>query len=146
MAGTRRGFDGDTFRNGIRVAMGMGMPPDTADQPEFHWKDVTSSETPASTDGVPFDPNTVEARTSPTPVKVTCGIRYVDAAGVQTNLGLLTPAGVILSLLDEEYARVEGCDWVVIAGTKYTYLRTAIPGGMFSVASYEMHFETVNQP
>lgn len=143
MAGSNPDFNSSEFRSGIRTAMTMGSPVD--DVPVFHFPDTSTSDTPAAADGVPFDPSTVEDITTGETVSVTCGIEYSDYAQVTTNIGVLTPSAVRISVLDTEYEQIKGCHKVVIGDNEYIYSHTMLPSVMFDVQIFDVIFRAVDQ-
>lgn len=135
------GFDATDVRNGLRTAFRVGMPPLTAEQPVFFIPSVPLVQTEAvDGDGVPFDPDYQPARTPPRQVKgVPCAIEYRDGEGKLENFGVVSPTKVVLTLLDEDYAKVKDFEWVVISGVRFWYRRTETTKGLVSVGLYRIH-------
>lgn len=123
-------FDRDAFRNGILIAMSVGLPEDEVLQPTFFFPEAVGNITPADDDDVPFDPAARPTRTAPPSVRVVCAVEYQDREGRPVNFGTVTPSKVELTLLDAEYQKVKGFDHVVIGGGRYDYRRTPPPVGM----------------
>jgi hypothetical protein len=48
---------------------------------------------------------------------------------------------VVLTLLDQEYARVKGFSYVIIAGDRFFYRKTEPPVGLDVVAVWTVHCE-----
>lgn len=143
MAGTNPGFSAEAFRNGIRVAMNMGLaePPDA---PVFHFPSVRSNSlgAPADQAGLPFDPD-IDVDTTPTqaPVSVPCALEFFDSNGQPARgFGTIHPTRVEVTLLDEDHAQVEGCSHVVISGETYHYRQTIPQVGLFDVEVFQMMF------
>lgn len=110
-------------------------------QPGFYFTQPTDTSTYSADDaGVPFDP-TVHTTTPPTgPVFVDCAVEYFDAENQPTTFGLLAPSRIVVTVLDEEYQLIQGCDYVVIHGDRYNYRRTEPPTGLFDVGVFSLHF------
>lgn len=133
------GFNADAVRNGLRLAMQVGLPPTSSDQPTFYMPLVTTSTEPLDQSGVPFDPSYQPTRATRVAVTVPCAIEYHDNDGKLENFGVIVPAKVKLILLDQDYAKVKGFEYVVIAGIRYFYRRTETPIGLISVGVYTVH-------
>lgn len=147
MAGAFPGGASDAFRDGIRFAMEMGAAPEETRQATFFFPSqlifVDAADEDARVDqaGVPFDPSVPVRRETPDPVRVPCAIEYYDANGVQVGeLGIVAPTSVKVLLLDQEHAKVEGCERVVIDGDEYWYRKTQPPMGLFDVGIFEVWF------
>lgn len=141
MAGTSRisGFDATSVRNGLRLAMQVGLPVNTADQPTFFMPQVTVAPTePLDQEGVPFDPSYRPTRTR-TSVTAPCAIEYQDGSGKLENFGVIAPTKVVLTLLDQDYLKVKGFEYVVISGTRFFYQRTETAKGLVTVGLYKIH-------
>lgn len=140
MAGRNSGFDARAFRTGIRFAMQMGAPPLDGEQAIFYFPSQLVYNTNVDAEDVPFDPNATVVRITPPPVKVACAVEYQDATGAMTDFGVVTPAKVAITLLDEDYEKVKGCSYVALRGEKFNYRSTEMPSGLFDVGVYVMHF------
>lgn len=140
MAGSNAGFDADGFRDNIRLAMAMGAAPDVENQVAFHFPSQLVYNASADGAHVPFDPAATITRTEPPPVRVDCAVQYVDEENQPSSFGLLAPSRLIITLLDEEYAKVKHCSYVVAQGDRYDYRRTEPPSGLFDVGVFTMHF------
>src|SRR6478736_5379704 len=77
------GFNADEVRNGIRLAMRVGLPPVEADRPLFIWDTPPEVEADEDTSGIPFAwdaaPATPTAAPKP-PRREECAIEYIDEA------------------------------------------------------------------
>lgn len=135
------GFDATAFREGILTAMQMGAPPDVNDQALFHFPNLLVYNGSADGANVPFDPAGTVTNHAPDPVRVDCAIEYFDAENQPTGgFGLLAPTRISVTMLDDAYAKVKGCAYVVIAGDRYDYRRTEPPVGLFDVGIWTIHF------
>jgi hypothetical protein len=134
------GFDAAGFREGILTAMTLGAPPDVNDQALFHFPNQLVYNAVIDGDNVPFDPAATVTNVTPAPVRIDCAIEYFDAENQPSGFGLLAPTRIAVTMLDDAYAKVAGCGYVVIAGDRYDYRRTEPPVGLFDVAVWTMHF------
>lgn len=134
-----RGFNASAVRAGLRTAMRVGLPPETANQPAFYMPRVETSTENSDSEGVPFDPSYRPTYSAPTVVRVPCSIEYVDGDGKISGFGIVQPTKVILLLLDTEYAQVKGFEYVVISGIRFFYLRTETEKGLVSVGLWKIH-------
>jgi hypothetical protein len=134
-------FDAGAVRAGLRLAMQVGLPVISSDQPTFFKPAVVTGDGSHTLDqqGVPFDPTYRPTQTKPAGIKVPCSVDYVDAAGNLVAMGTVSATGIVLTLLDEDYLKVKGFSYCVIAGIKYNYKRTDVPQGLVSVGIYAIH-------
>lgn len=132
----------------MRFVMGMGAPVVDADQATFTFPNqlvYNASDTgDHDATGVPFNPSIPVTRVTPDPVKVPCAVEYYDADGVVTEFGLVTPSKAIVTLLDEDYAKVKEANAVILAGERFRYQKTEFPSALFDVGLYTMHFVADN--
>src|SRR5438309_2807566 len=119
MAGRNSGFDARAFRQNIRFVMQMGTPPLEGEQAAFYFPSQLVYNTPVDADDVPFDPSATVTRIVPPAVKVPCAVEYKDVNGELTDFGVITPSKASITLLDEDYAKVKGCSYVVLRGEKF---------------------------
>lgn len=138
------GFDSEAFREGIHIAMSVGLPPELSDQPTFVTPaPVVDTGVDRDESGVAFDwqePRTKAA--ADTATQVPAAIEYFDADGQLANFGSMSASKVVITLLDEDYELVKGFSYVIIGGNKYTYERTEPPLGMVDVAIWRIHCRT----
>lgn len=135
-----RGFNADAVRKGLRLAMTVGLPPLSSEQPVFYMPRVMDIPTEnVDSEGVPFDPTYAPTFTPPVTKKVPCAVEYVDGEGKLTGLGVVSPTKVVLTLLDQDYRTVEGFEYVAIGGVRYWYRRTESPKGLVTVGLYKIH-------
>lgn len=134
-------FGADAVRAGLRTAMYVGLPPLKEAQPTFFFPS-TPVTTGALTDqeGVPFTSGGTVTRTPLKPsVQVPCAVEYVDGDGKLENFGVVAPSKVKLTLLDEDYAQVQGFLFCVIGPNRYYYRRTEAPTGLITIGLYTVH-------
>lgn len=140
MAGTNPGFDSQAFRDGIHFAMQMGLPPAESEQPLFEFPSQLVYTGSADDEDVPFDPDLTVQRTTPDPVRVPCAVEYFHDEGQLTNFGLQQPTRIRVTVLDEDYVLIEGCNACIIKGDRYKFRSIEPPGGLFDVGYYLLHF------
>lgn len=149
------GFDANSVRVGLRLAMTVGLPVAESDRPAFYMP-VTGGYVPISggvvsgaaidAQGVPFGAGLQMQRPARTVVAgVPCAIEYQDVAGAFGPFGETSPSRVVLTLLDQDYAQVKGFEFCVIGGTRYNYLRTEAPKALVSVGLYRVHCAAEDQ-
>lgn len=136
-----QGFDADAVRAGLRLAMQVGLPTVTADQPTFF---MPTTITPTGSrvldgQGVPFDPANQPTRSATDKRQVPCAIEYSDGPGKIENFGVVTPSKVILTLLDEDYTTIQGFSFVVISGQRFNYAFTEPAQGLVDVGVWRIH-------
>lgn len=145
MAGQVPGFVPAEVRAGLRLAMNVGLPTVTEDQPTFFFPATASTVGPADEDAVPFDVSQRRVVAPRRSVRVPCAIEYFDNQGKIENFGLIVPSKLELTLLDEDYAKVRGFEYVVIGGNRYWYSRTAPPLGLVSVGVFTIYCTAEDQ-
>ena len=140
MAGKNSGFNAKAFRQNIRFVYNMAAPPLEEEQATFYFPSELVYNVGTDAEDTPFDPQATVTRNQPDPVRVPCSIEFKDTAGQVIDFGLITPAEVEITLLDEDYEKVKGCSYVVLRGEKYNYQQTYAPSGLFDVGLYTMSF------
>lgn len=139
MAGALAGFDPAEFRAAIHAVQEMAMPTVDTDRPTFHFPPVYAPDATVDEENVPFDPMVQRLPASQRPpVQVLCGVRFMDRDGELTNLGQVAQTLVELSLLDTEYALVDGFDIVTLGEDRYAYRYTKPPRGLGPVGIYQV--------
>lgn len=136
------GFDATAVRNGLRTAFTVGMPPNTADQATFFKRGtVTTSARPVDQEGISFNADPVHRREHPMlpGIQVKCAVEYMDGTGKIENFGVIVPSKIVITLLDEEHALVEGFEYVVIRGQRFFYRSTEAAAGLISVGVFKVH-------
>lgn len=137
------GFNADEVRAGLTLAMNIGMPVELEEQPVFVFPGgILADGSKRDSAGVPFDWEAGRDRSPDVTVQVPCAIEYVDGAGKLEGFGVVAPSKLVLTLLDVDHAQIEGFSYVVIAGNKYNYRKTAPPLGLVSVGVYQVHVES----
>lgn len=145
MAGSVPGFNPDEVRTGLRLAMNIGLPPVETDQPTFYFPRAASTTGAADEDAMPFDVTKRRVLDPPRSVRVPCAIEYFDNQGKIENFGVIVPSKVELTVLDEEYEKIKGFEYVVIGGSRYWYSRTATPAGLVSIGVFTIYCTAEDQ-
>lgn len=134
------GFDAAAVRAGLRLAMQVGLPTVTADQPTFFMpQTVTTDGHILDGSNTPFDPEYTPTRSTRVTHQVPCAIEYTDGSGKIAALGIIDASKVILTLLDQDYDIVEGFEFVVITGQKFFYSATEPQLGLVDVGVWRVH-------
>lgn len=133
------GFDADAVRAGLRLAMTVGLPTATADQPTFFMPQSSTSTNTLDQTGVPFNPTASVAKSTRITHQVPCAIEYRDGSGKLTPFGEVVPSKVVLTLLDQDYTTVQGFEFVVITGQRYFYDHTEPGQGLIDVGIWKVH-------
>lgn len=144
MAGKNSGFDAKAFRTAIRSVYQMAAPPVSDEQATFYFPAQLVYNVGTDAEDTPFDPTATVTRTQPSPVKVPCALEF-KGANQDTDFGLIAPARIAITLLDEDYAKVAGFSYVVIRGEKYNFDRVDPPNGLFDVGLYTVHVSAESQ-
>lgn len=140
MAGTDPRFPTATVKAGIRFAMEMGAAVDPSDRAQFFMPVTVVYDKGVDGDGVPFDPTaTITSNPTPTPIVVDCAIEYRDASDQPTPFGFITPAKVVITLLDEEFAQIDGFKYVVLRGEKYFFHHHEPAIALFDMGVHTLH-------
>lgn len=134
-------FDADAVRAGIRLAMQVGLQISSTDQPTFYMPvTVTGDGTHAlDANGVPFSASYTPTKSTRVTHQVPCAVEYHDGDGKIASFGIMVPAKVVLTLLDEDYAVIKGFEYVVISGNRYFYSRTQPQVGLVDVGVWTIH-------
>lgn len=132
-------FPSDEFRSAILSTMVMGTPNRTEEKAQFFWE--TNKEyqiqdrknRPYSlTAATPVEDNT------PDPVFATIAVEYIQRNPSGTALGEFDKARAVLTILDTEYANVEGADWVKLGGDEYD-INYVVVEALFDVDVFTVH-------
>jgi hypothetical protein len=146
MAGKQAGFSAKDFRKNIRFVFDMAAPTVDGEQATFYFSDGVAYAAPVDQEDVAFDPHAAVQTTqvAKAPVKVSCGVEYLDAQGNPVEFGIVTPARARITMFDEDYAKVKGCIFVALRGERFNYRNTEYPQGLFDVALYTLNFTAVD--
>ena len=142
MAGTDIRFNSANFRSAIRSAMIMGLPNHVSERATFKWA-VQNDYAYEDPNTRPYDwtSNPVTSTVHPDvqiPVAIEFTIRSSTGAG-DTMFGKMQQSRLVLTILDEDMAAIEGAQIVSIAGDEYEIDFTEPPTGLFDVTIYRIH-------
>lgn len=142
MAGALDGFDENEVRAALRLAMRAGAPNNPDHQVTFRWKEV---KTYASADpaGKPYDYSSspVTDETHPD-VKVPAAVEYLQPASTELTAGEMDRLPAKLTLLDEDYAQVEGAGTVLIGGMEFDIAFIEPPQGLATIDVVVVHLSS----
>lgn len=144
MAGKNNGFNAKAFRSAIRQVYTMAAPPVSDEQATFFFPPQLVYNVGTDAEDTPFDPSATVTRTQPPAVKVPCALDFKGVSEM-SDFGLLSPAKIAITLLDEDYAKVAGFAYVVIRGERYNYASVDPPSGLFDVGLYTVHVVAESQ-
>lgn len=141
-------FDNEGFKRAIRFAMQMGKNPEEDRRPKFvrrsstvtYWlNNVELSSAPRmDRDGKPLNPDIEVRRPADTFLEVDCAIEVVKADAEELPVGNFRPTKIIVTLLAEQYAEVEGCREMVYNGDRYVFGYEPESNGLFDVGVYSL--------
>ncbi len=117
-------FDRSSVLAGIHLAMEFGQPNTATDRATFYMPRTVTASGNLDQDDVPMNPNNLRNFSSLVKKTVKCAVEYFGAQGKDTNLGVMVPDKVKLTLLDPEFDQIEGFEYVVISGSKYLYWKS----------------------
>lgn len=132
------GFDKSAVMAGLKKAMQFGAPTRVEDQATFYKVTTTTDEVPRDDDFIPFDPEAVRTA-KPTAIRVDCSVEYVDRAEGTEQFGAITPSRIKITLLDPEYQKVKGFQYVVAGGDRYNYRLTEPPVALGNIDVWVVH-------
>lgn len=145
MAGKNAGFNAQKFRKNIRFVMEMGAPPADGERAIFYMPSTLVYNRGVDESDLPFDPNSTVVRQPSPPIVVSCAVEFRDVDDLPTDFGDIVPAKAVITVLDEDYARIKGCEYVTLRGERYKYHHVEAPLGLFDVGIYTLHFRAVDQ-
>lgn len=138
-------FNGPTFRNAIRFVFEMETSNDPNSAITFHFDDTVSFTGPRDGDDVPFDPRTPVVRTQHTTVRVPCDVEFQKAGDEPTAFGVVVPAKVKVTLLDQDYEKIKGASYVTVGGDRYAYHYEQPDYALFDVGIHEILYTAENE-
>lgn len=141
MAGTNAAFNSQAFKDGIHLAMNMALPGTVADRATFQWR-VEKTFAKQDNANRPYDwTSTAVTSNERADVQVSCAVEFAartTTAG-ETPLGKFDSTRAIITLLDEDYALIEGADTVLLGQNTYDVDFVAPPIGLFEVTIYQLY-------
>lgn len=155
MAGTDSRFSATKFRDGIRFAMEMGFPEDTAQQVTWQWR-TERTFSKADSGGEPFTwtSGEVTSTTTVSDLIVDCAVKFNTVGGTSrvggTGLGIFDTAKIEVTMLDTDWdvllahgGRVP--DQAVVDNTIYVVQFVAPPVGLFDVTIYQIFLNAIDE-
>ncbi|NUS01920.1 MAG: hypothetical protein HOV97_05075 [Nonomuraea sp.] len=143
--GLNADFDAANFRNMIKATMQMGAAPDPDKRPKFirksttrtYWKNgVQLAQAPRmGREGEPLDAE-IEVRVA-APVVITdadCAVSIERVDADELPVGNFRQTKAVVTLLDVDYAKVDGCKEMTYNGDTYRYGYEPEVNGLFTVA------------
>lgn len=132
-------MDPSRVREGLRLAMRVGLPPEAGLRPRF-WvpsgRGVTAGV--ADGEGVPLDPSVDHRAESGRYVDgVLCALEYTERPGVQLDWTQVLPSVVTVTVLDEEYRRIKGFTHMLIGGEKFKLRNENMPLGLGAIGVHQ---------
>lgn len=140
MAGSNPDFDSADFKSGIRFAWTMAEPINSQDQISFFFPTVKTYDKTVDQSGVPFDPTATFTSSTPDPISLTVGVKYKDGSNVTTPFDDASPRTIDVTMFDDDYAQIQGCEGAILGGVRYILQSTAAPSGLFNVGIYTLSF------
>lgn len=141
------GFNEAQFRDAIKFAMKMGTPEAVNLRPTFRWTTVKTF-TKADSGGKPWTKNATPIATESRPdVQIDCAVEFVTRSTLSggTAIGDFDTPRAKLTVLDVDYASIEGADQVILGGNTYKVDFVAPPDGLFGVTVYYIHCSAVDE-
>lgn len=134
-------FNAARFRSAIRNVMTMGLPNSTAEQATFRWTPVRTFD-PESPAHDPYGwTQTATSTTTHADVIVPVAVELSSrpTGSVETSLGEFDVTWAKLTVLDTDFAFVDGADQVILGGGTYEIQFVEPPQGLFEVTIYTVH-------
>jgi len=142
------GFDAEAFKTAIRNAMLMGSPNQTAMKATFRWKEDKTYANSAP-GGRPYNLRATPAADD-TPEDVVLdyvAVQFIARSTLSGGTAVAefdTPRAII-TMFEEEYEQVHGCNRVVLGGNTYRVDFWAPPTPLFSVDVFHLHVSAVDE-
>lgn len=140
-------FDADAFRTAIKNTMKMGAPTDASERATFIWTTVKTFSR-ADSGGKPWTKDATAATVvTHDPVQVDVAVEFIPRATIAsgTPMGAFESPRAVITVLDEDYALIEGANKVLLGGNSYTIDYIAPPVGLFDVTVYEIHCSAIDE-
>ena len=129
----------DKVREGLRLAMRVGLPELEADRPTFYLPAVSTATDEQDSEGVPFDVASPVTVVAPEGIQVPCAYEETARDPREVDFATVTPTRLKLTILDEDLALVAGFVRVVIAGEPFGYEREGTPNGLGDVLVHTIY-------
>lgn len=146
MAGTNSAFDGDLFREQIRSAMRMGLPGTVSDRATFQWR-VSKTYPKQDVTARPYDwTDTPVTEVERDDVQVPVAVEFSRTGDTMDNpVGSFETPRAVITVLDEDYAEIEGASHVLLGGNRYFIRFVAPPMGLFDVTVYQIYCQAMDE-
>lgn len=131
-------WDPTSILEGLHTAMAFGEPNRVGDKATFCWYETTDPTVPVDDDGVPFGVDQRRTRVLKS-LQVPCAVEFVDRADQQETFGVIQATKVKITLLDPDYQKVAGFEYVVLGGDKYVRRITEPPVALGSIDVWTVH-------
>jgi hypothetical protein len=147
MAGSNPAFNAAAFRTAIRNTMTMGSPNNPAERATFRWKierefDIDDpAHKPYDWTSTPT--NEITHPDVQVPVAVEFSAR--PSGSNQTQMGEFDTSRAVITILDEDYVKVQGADVILLGGNAYGIQFVGPPMGLFEVTVYQIFCEAVDE-
>ena len=147
VSGFGTAFNSATFRTAIKNTMKMGSPTKTEEKVTFKWTTVTTYAKADSAGKAWKKDAAVVSTVTHADVLVDCAVEFL----ARTTLSSGTPVGhfdtprVIITLLDVDFALVDGADHVSLGGNDYKIDFVAPPVALFDVDVYSVYASAVDE-
>lgn len=140
-------FDAAKFRDAIKFAMNMGLPPTEAHRATFRWKTVRTFAA-ADSGGKPFTKTATAVTTvSHDDVQIDCAVEFVARATLSggTPLGDFDTPRAKITVLDVDHPAIVGATEVLLGGNTYRIDFTEPSVGLFGVEVYTIHCSAIDE-
>lgn len=140
--GTEFDFPAAEFRDAIHTAMVMGSPNKTIDKATFRWDKVRQYD-PQSPSQRPYDWSAIPTvdLSRPDVVMDEVAVEYSAGRTIDgTTVGQFVPLRAELTILDFDYTRIQGANWVLLMGVPWGVAAETV-GALFSVDVHTLYLE-----
>lgn len=135
-SGAASGFDATQFRDAIHFAMNMGLPDDASQRVTFIFDEVSTYQVTDPRQR-PYDwKETKKTDVSQRSVQVPAAVQWGVGTVAADEMGQFDTSRATITLLDNDYALVKGCNEVLINGIHYVIEAWAPPQGLFDVTVF----------
>ena len=132
-------FNQAEVATGLRLALQVGWPQDPSLRPVFMMRGTEPAPVgPEDADGVPFDPSAVDTHPTLTPVSVLMAVEEEERPGVHVDWTQIIPTRLVLTLIADDYALVEGFDHVLIGSERFYYVREKVPMALVTLGIHQV--------
>lgn len=141
------GFNAEAFRAAIRSTMQMGLPNAVPERATFQWKVERTYARPDPSQN-PYEwTETPSTTTTHADVQIPVAIEFSarPAGTVDTVVGQFDTARVTITVLDEDFALIEGADYVQLGENTYVIDFVGPPMGLFDVTVYQLFATAVDE-